>query len=365
MPPTDSDGLLSDIAESSDQYQVVPSIDDDSQATEQNALAVEPTSDSVVEDEPAPAKPPHPVLMLLFRAIKFIMLPFCKIFFAPAAQKTFVKTTVMVVTISWIIVTSIVAYIMFYNQYVPPITHVQPIWFHYKALQGPTAWVDIRSMPLRHEQVYDVSVQLHVPTSDTNFDIGNFMIDLGLNAENGSVILHSSRPGILRYQSQTQRIMRVFAKALPLLVGLTEESQVITIKLVDDFMELKSRAVDSVSVAISDPRIQIYDAKLMILANFKGLRYYMYFHSILTALAFIFTFASIEFIFATVAWKAFGENMWRKLSKFLLENERAAGEGVEESSLYNKQTPEGSSTEEIQVDDMPSASEESHSAKSD
>lgn len=87
--------------------------------------------------------------------------------------------------------------------------------------------------------MYDVSVQLHVPTSDTNFDIGNFMIDLGLNAQNGSVILHSSRPGILRYQSQTQRIMRVFAKALPLLVGLTEESQVITIKLVDNFMELK------------------------------------------------------------------------------------------------------------------------------
>ncbi|GAN01592.1 seipin isoform X3 [Mucor ambiguus] len=361
MPPTDSDGLLSDITESSDRYQVVPSIDDDSQVTEQNALAVEPTSDSV-EDQPALSKPPHPILMLLFRVMKFIMLPFCKILFAPAAQKTFVKTTVMVVTISWIVVTSIVAYIMFYNQYVPPITHVQPIWFHYKALQGPTAWVDIRSMPLRHEQVYDVSVQLHVPTSDANFDIGNFMIDLGLNAQNGSVILHSSRPGILRYQSQTQRIMRVFAKALPLLVGLTEESQVITIKL--------SRAVDSVSVAISDPRIQIYDAKLMILANFKGLRYYMYFHSILTALAFIFTFASIEFIFATVAWKAFGENMWRTLSKFLLENERAAAEDGDESSSQNDHRSEESKEDEElerldQGDDIPSVSDESLSVKSD
>lgn len=67
------------------------------------------------------------------------------------------------------------------------------------------------------------------------------MIDVNLNVQNGSTILHSSRPGILRYQSQTQRIMRVFAKALPLLVGLTEESQVITIKMVDDFMELKVR----------------------------------------------------------------------------------------------------------------------------
>ncbi|KAL7314506.1 hypothetical protein PS15m_006068 [Mucor circinelloides] len=345
MHPTDSDGLLSDNAESSDLYQVVPSSDDDdSQETEQNVLAVEP-ADGSVEEEEAPPRPPHPVLMLLFRVIKFIMLPFCRIFFAPAAQKTFVKTTVMVVTISWIIVTSIVAYIMFYNQYVPPITHVQPIWFNYKPLQGPKALIDIRSMPLRHEQVYDVSIQLHVPTSDTNFDIGNFMIDLDLNAQNGSVILHSSRPGILRYQSQTQRIMRVFAKALPLLVGLTEESQVITIKLIDDFMELKSRAVDSVFVAISDPRIQIYDAKLMILANFKGLRYYMYFHSILTALAFICTFATIEFVFATIAWKGFGENIWRKLSKFLLESERP----VEEPSLQNDQKSEGTEEEQDQL----------------
>lgn len=120
--------------------------------------------------------------------------------------------------------------------------------------------------------MYDVSVQLHVPTSDVNFAIGNFMINLELQTRNGSTILQSSRPGILRYQSQTQRTMRVFAKALPLLVGLAEESQVITMKLVDEFMEHKTRAVNRALISISDPRIQIYDAKLMILANFKGLR---------------------------------------------------------------------------------------------
>lgn len=98
------------------------------------------------------------------------------------------------------------------------------------------------------------------------------MINLELQTKNGSTIFLSNRPGILRYQSQTQRIMRVFAKALPLLIGLTEESQVITIKLIDEFMEHKTRAVSRALISISDPRIQIYDAKLMILANFKGLR---------------------------------------------------------------------------------------------
>jgi hypothetical protein len=94
---------------------------------------------------------------------------------------------------------------------------------------------------LRHDQVYDVSVQLKVPTSDINFGIGNFMIDVQLQTNNGSTIKRSSRPAILRYQSRAQRIMRVFAKAIPLLVGLSEESQVINTKLIDNFTELKVR----------------------------------------------------------------------------------------------------------------------------
>lgn len=93
--------------------------------------------------------------------------------------------------------------------------------------------------------MYDVSIQLHVPTSNTNFDIGNFMIDVELQTKNGTSILRSSRPSILRYQSRTQRVMRVFAKAIPLLVGLSEESQVITTKLIDNFIESKVSLVNN------------------------------------------------------------------------------------------------------------------------
>lgn len=40
-------------------------------------------------------------------------------------------------------------------------------------------------------------------------------------------------------------------------------------------------------------------------------------------------FASIEFIFATIAWKGFGEGLWRKLSVFMYENTQAV-EGTEQ-----------------------------------
>lgn len=51
--------------------------------------------------------------------------------------------------------------------------------------------------------------------------------------------------------------------------------------------------------------------------------YYMYFHRIMTALAFICIFSAIEFIFATIAWKGIGEHLWRKLSQSFKYHEHA------------------------------------------
>ncbi|KAI9481197.1 MAG: putative adipose-regulatory protein-domain-containing protein [Benjaminiella poitrasii] len=323
------DDTLSDIPENTDNFHVVPSGDEDSPIA--TATDVINDDDYIPEipdmDDQPTRQPTHPLVLLLTRMLKVLLLPVCRLFFAPAAQRTFVKTTVLFVSLSWITVTSLVAYVTFYQRYIPPIMHAQPIWFQYRMEQGPVAIMDLvgsnkKPTSLRHEQVYDISVQLNVPTSDINFNIGNFMVQLDLYDSDDSVILQSNRPSILRYQSRTQRIMRVFAKAIPLLIGLTEEHQVLNIKLVDDYMEQKSKALNKISVSISDPRIQIYDAKLLILANFKGLRYYMYFHKISTGTLFMCMFASIEFICAAIAWKMFGEAMWHKLSQFIPEIEK-------------------------------------------
>lgn len=39
----------------------------------------------------------------------------------------------------------------------------------------------------------------------------------------------------------------------------------------------------------------------------------MYFHRIMTGFTFILMFTIIEFIFAVLAWKGFGERLWSKL----------------------------------------------------
>lgn len=68
------------------------------------------------------------------------------------------------------------------------------------------------------------------------------MIETWLHTSNGSTVAHASRPAILRYQSRTQRILHVLAKALPLLLGFMEESQVITVPLIKGFLEHKVKA---------------------------------------------------------------------------------------------------------------------------
>jgi hypothetical protein len=96
-----------------------------------------------------------------------------------------------------------------------------------------------------------------------------------------------------------------------------------------------------VTVSISNPNIQIYDAKLLIIASFRGLRYYMYFHYISTGFIFISSFAIIEFICAAITWKVFGEGLWHQLQMMV----DATEEEEEEKSETSDMTPNDDSSE--------------------
>ncbi|KAI8074038.1 putative adipose-regulatory protein-domain-containing protein [Gongronella butleri] len=270
----------------------------------------------------------HPALLTVGSLIKQVSLPFLRIAFAPKAQRTMIKSAIIMVVLGWIFLTSITAYLTFYQQYVPRTAHHEPIFFQYGHVSSrqsvePNSLVDlahgISKPPLRHEQAYDVFVQLHVPTSDINFNLGNFMIYTELQTQDGTKLAQSSRPAILRYQSQAQRILHVLAKAIPLLVGFLEESQVIAVPLIEGYMEHRSKPVMKAFVSVSDPNVQIYDAQLSIRADFRGLRYYMYHRRIPTAITFIIIFMMIELFFTYVAWRSFGQKFWYKIQDLFEE----------------------------------------------
>lgn len=111
-----------------------------------------------------------------------------------------VKSFIIVIVVAWILLTSFTAYLTFYQRYIPKNAHVEPIYFQYGHLeQQPEGRLEFTgpdpySTMLRHEQAYDVSIHLHVPTSDINFNLGNFMVTVELETKNGTVLAQSSRP---------------------------------------------------------------------------------------------------------------------------------------------------------------------------
>lgn len=191
---------------SSSQYSRRHSLDQYEQEEQEELLRQYNEEQETEKQEPAEEEeqelPPiewHPAIVFIAKAIKTILAPIFKIVFAPQAQRAMVKTFIIIIVVAWILLTSVTAYITFYQRYIPKNAHIEPIYFQYTGLQQPQGYVqfpktDLSLQTLRHQQAYDVSIQLHVPTSDINFNLGNFMVNVELEAKNGIVLAESSRP---------------------------------------------------------------------------------------------------------------------------------------------------------------------------
>ncbi|KAI8645962.1 putative adipose-regulatory protein-domain-containing protein [Parasitella parasitica] len=282
----------------------------------------------------------YPAVAVVGRLIKTLLSPIVKIVFAPRTQRAIIKSLATIIVVVWIFLTSFTAYLTFYQRYIPKTAHIEPIYFQYTNIERPWGKVYFSgpnpNMPLRHEQAYDVSVQLHVPASDVNFDLGNFMVHAQLLTRNGTVLAESNRPAILRYQSYAQRILHVMAKALPLLIGWTEESQHINVVLLESFVEKKAAPVTQAHVKLSSFKLQVYDAHISVIADFRGLRYYMYHRRVSTAFIFIVLFTMIEAVCAIAAWKMFGKNLWNKLHETFSMDEASLEDSVQDHAVASQ-----------------------------
>ncbi|KAF9581750.1 Berardinelli-Seip congenital lipodystrophy 2 (seipin) [Lunasporangiospora selenospora] len=156
---------------------------------------------------------------------------------------------------------------------------------------------------LRADQAYDISVNLHVPTSEKNVAIGNFMVVVTLMREDGKAVVTSSRPTILTYQSLPLRLMRTAWKAVPLVLEWSKEDQVLKVPLIENFVEDAANPVTRAYVEISTPELQVYRSSIHIDAHFHGLRYFMYYYKLSTALVFMSVFIFWEIVFSVVTWQ--------------------------------------------------------------
>ncbi|KAF9908155.1 Berardinelli-Seip congenital lipodystrophy 2 (seipin) [Linnemannia zychae] len=240
-----------------------------------------------------------------------------------ALHRKVIKFFIGLIVLLLLVGVSLAAYLSFYWIYIPQRGHVGQVHLQYDRPtvpgvigHGPSAEIDFTrggrfdqeqqllfNQFLRGDQAYDISMNLHVPTSEKNVAIGNFMVVVTLLRADGKTIMTSSRPGILTYHSTPLKLMKTAWKAVPLVLDWSKEDQIIKLPLIENYVEDSSNPVARAFVEISTPDLQVYRSTIHIDAHFHGLRYFMYYYKISTALVFMAVFIFWEIIFSVVTWQ--------------------------------------------------------------
>ncbi|KAF9584712.1 Berardinelli-Seip congenital lipodystrophy 2 (seipin) [Lunasporangiospora selenospora] len=264
--------------------------------------------------------------MAVFEILAFFIVPVLRLIepyaqqaaqllYSRTLRRRIIQTFVSTVVLALLIGTSFSAYLGFYWLYIPQRGHVGQVHLQYgrpsvpgEIRAGPVATVDFSNGGkyrniLRGEQAYDVSVDLRVPTSESNVALGNFMVTVSLLKENGETLVTSSRPAILTYESLPVRLLRTAWKSIPLVLLWSKEEQVLKVSILENYIENPSNPIARAFVQVSNANLQIYGSTIHIDAHFHGLRYLMYYYKTSTAAVFMAIFIFWEVIFSIVTWQ--------------------------------------------------------------
>lgn len=218
-------------------------------------------------------------------------------------------------------------YWLFYNHYIPHLSHTKPVYFQFNRraypdlsvsagdaaaaaataqrcqsdLSKPYGIVDISDTNLFNDQRYNMILHLDMPTSPLNRGVGNVMVDCTIHGgkltgdsplvqektypRGGSlnweaisdlaVLQHTSRPTMMTYRSEWIDIAQKLA-ALPLyIVGWFKESEDVKVLVMEDFKFSDwTKPPSAISLKLDSPTpVQIYGATIEIVAQLDGLRY--------------------------------------------------------------------------------------------
>ena len=118
----------------------------------------------------------------------------------------------------------------------------------------------------------------------------------------------SRRPAILAYRSWVMEYLSRLTQLHMYLLGWRQEAEKLTVSLWEglEFARGWRNVPATMRLEIqSTNRMQVYSARAIFRARFRGLRWLMYNHRVFSAFVFITGFWSTELLFAGLAWAAF------------------------------------------------------------
>lgn len=262
-----------------------------------------------------------------------------------AALKAYVNTAIFAATSAVLFVLASCAYILFYINYIPTVgfEQVAHLQFQYaQSNRSPDAYITNSSLSdgpnpwtmesLKHslvpQQAYDIAVQIDLPRSKPNLEMGNFMVNLLMisptwkpvvdtsSADNwkfdprtwipkDTILFSSRRPAILTYHSKVVTLGKQLWKLPSYVLGWRKEHESLDIHIADGvsfdkgwrnlptkvYLDLQTRGHN----------IEVYSMKLVLRARFSGIRWLMYNHRIFSFFIFTGAFWAAEMMFALLA----------------------------------------------------------------
>ncbi|XP_075401708.1 seipin isoform X2 [Tenrec ecaudatus] len=237
---------------------------------------------------------------------------------ASRARKLLLQFGVLFCTVLLLLWVSVFLYGSFYYSYMPTVSHLSPVHFYYRTdcdsstpslCSFPVANVSLakngRDRVLMYGQPYRITLELDLPESPVNQDLGMFLVTISCYTRGGRVISTSSRSVMLHYRSDLLQTLGTLAFSSFLLLGFAEQKQLLEVEFYSDYRENSYVPTTGVLIEVHSKRIQMYGAYLRIHAHFTGLRYLLYNFPMTCAFVGVasnFTFLSVIVLFSYMQW---------------------------------------------------------------
>ncbi|XP_030075385.1 seipin isoform X2 [Microcaecilia unicolor] len=285
--------------------------------------------------------PPLPLLLWLQEVALLVLT---------RVRRTILQTAFILCVLILLLWISIFLYGSFYYSYIPTVKYTTPVHYHFRTdctslgpdlCSFPMANVSLmkngRDRVLMYGQPYRISLELEMPESPVNQELGMFMVSIMCYTKGGQVISSSTRSAMLHYRSRALRLMDTFFYAGLFLTGFLEQKQMVEVELYSDYREDSYVPTLGALIEIQSKRIQIYAAQLKIHAHFTGLRYLLYNFPITTAIIGVasnFSFLSVIVLFSYLQW-VWGSLWSREHSRMRVNLREGGNEPLKQGESQN------------------------------
>ncbi|XP_051537460.1 seipin isoform X2 [Myxocyprinus asiaticus] len=230
------------------------------------------------------------------------------------ARRTLLRAAILFCVLVLLLWISMFLYGSFYYSYMPTVSFSTPLHYYYRTdcepsdsvlCSFPTANVSLlkngKDQVMMSDQAYRISLELEMPESPVNEQLGMFMVKMSCYTRDGTVISSVVRSTMLHYRSTLLQTMSTLLFSPLLVTGVSEQKQLIEVELFPDFKsDLYQPAIGAV-IEIQSRKVQIYSAQLRIHAYFTGIRYLLYNFPVMSAIVGVasnFTFLSVIVLFS-------------------------------------------------------------------